>query len=614
MLYVDDEPELLEIAKLFLESSGGFLIDTQLSAREGLDALQNQAYDAVVADFQMPVMDGIEFLKRVRSEFGNIPFILFTGRGREEVVIDAINNGADYYLQKGDDLKAQFTELAHKIRLAVQQRRAEASIRDHERRESDILNFLPDATFAIDRNGVVIAWNRAMERMTGVEASAILGKGNFEYSIPFYHERRQILIDLVLHDNPATVVRYPFITRDGKTLFSEITTPYLNNGRGAALWFTASPLYDIQGTIVGAIESIREITERKRVLDALHKSEQQYRIMVEDQSEFISRFLPNGNLVFVNEAYCRYFGLKRDEVLGHRFRPKIPAEDQERVRHFFASLTPDHPVDIIEHRIIMPCGDISWQRWSDRAIFDPSGTLIEYQSVGWDITERKRAEDALRQVNRQLNLLTSITRHDIRNQIQVILGYLALAEMKFNDPALSDYIRKIASATKAIQSLIADSQVYQKVGQGAPVWQDLGNLLNTAERGIIPGQVTLKNDLPACTEVFADSMLEKVFFNLLDNSIRHGQRVTEIRVSSCLAGKDLIVVWEDNGIGIAAEEKERIFERGFGKNTGLGLFLVRDILSLTGITIKENGTAGNGVRFEITVPKGGYRFSKNQQV
>ncbi len=488
VLYVDDEPGLLEITKLFLESGGEFSIDTRLSAQDGLQALRDQAYDAVVSDFQMPGMDGIGFLKSVRSEFGNIPFILFTGRGREEVVIEAINNGADYYLQKGGDPRAQFMDLAHKIRQTVQQRQVEASIRDHERRVSDILNFLPDATFAIDTKGIIIAWNRAMERMTGIDASAILGKGNFAYSIPFYHERRPILIDLILHDNPATVVRYPFIKREGKTLFSEIIVPLLHNNSNVALWFTASPLYDKNGVIVGAIESVREITERKRV------------------------------------------------------------------------------------------------------------------------------EDALRQANRQLTLLTSITRHDIRNQIMGIIGYLSLAEMKSTDPALSDYFRKIESAITVIQSLITDSQEYQKVGQGAPVWQDLTRLLNIAEKGIIPGQVDIKNDLPAGTEIFADPMLEKVFFNLLDNSIRHGQRVTEVRISSCHAGRDLVVFWEDNGIGIAADEKERIFERGFGRNTGLGLFLVRDVLSLTGITIKETGIAGKGVRFEIIVPKGGYRFSKNQQV
>jgi len=104
-------------------------------------------------------------------------------------------------------------------------------------------------------------------------------------------------------------------------------------------------------------------------------------------------------------------------------------------------------------------------------------------------------------------------------------------------------------------------------------------------------------------------MLEKVFSNLLDNSLRHGGHVTGIGVSAHESDQGLVVVWEDNGVGIRAGEKERIFERGFGKHTGFGLFLVREILSLTGITIKETGKPGTGARFELLVPKGAYRFS-----
>ncbi len=211
ILYVDDEPSLLEIGKLFLENSGMFSVDTVTSAPKALLALAKKRYDAIISDYQMPEMDGIEFLKQVRGAGNMVPFIIFTGRGREEIVIQALNEGADFYLQKGGEPVSQFAELEHKVQMAVLQRKAEASIRDHERREADIINFLPDATFAIDTKGVVIAWNRAMEMMTGVKTSEILGKDNYEYAIPFYHERRPILIDLVLKDDPVTEGKYPAI-------------------------------------------------------------------------------------------------------------------------------------------------------------------------------------------------------------------------------------------------------------------------------------------------------------------------------------------------------------------------------------------------------------------
>ncbi len=156
--------------------------------------------------------------------------------------------------------------------------------------------------------------------------------------------------------------------------------------------------------------------ERIRALEALAGSEERYRNVVEDQTEFISRFLPDGTHIFVNEAYCRYFGLVREEILGHRFRPDVMPEDRERVGRFFASLTPDNPVGIIEHRIIMPDGNIRWQRWSDRAIFDPHGDLIEYQSVGRDVTENKVTEEVLKERERQFRMLAENSQDVITRQ------------------------------------------------------------------------------------------------------------------------------------------------------------------------------------------------------
>ncbi len=125
ILYVDDEPGLLELGQLFLEQTGEFRVDTVLSGEEALARIRKNQYDAVVSDYQMPEMDGISLLKKIRQSEGDLPFILFTGRGREEVVIEAVNNGVDFYLQKGGDPKAQFAELMHKVRQAVTRKHAE---------------------------------------------------------------------------------------------------------------------------------------------------------------------------------------------------------------------------------------------------------------------------------------------------------------------------------------------------------------------------------------------------------------------------------------------------------------------------------------------------------
>jgi PAS domain S-box-containing protein len=270
ILYADDDLALLEIGKLFLEQDGMFTVDTFPSATEALERLRSAEYDAIISDYQMPETDGITFLKTLRHRGNITPFIIFTGKGREEVVIEALNSGADFYIQKGGEPVSQYTELAHKVRQAVQRRRAEKSIHDHERREADILNFLPDATFAIDTDGVVIAWNRAMEKMTGVPASAILGKGNNEYAIPFYHERRPILIDLVFEQEEKIRSQYSYVRIEDKILTAE-TVSASPCGKDAVLWGAAVPLHDTHGTVIGAIESIRDITEMRRSGDALYR-------------------------------------------------------------------------------------------------------------------------------------------------------------------------------------------------------------------------------------------------------------------------------------------------------------------------------------------------------
>lgn len=261
VLYVDDEPTLLDLGKTFLERGGAFDVDTTPSSVEALVLLKKRNYDGVISDYQMPEMDGIALLKKIRSCHPDLPFILFTGKGREEIVIQAFDAGADYYVQKGGETRSQFRELSHKIILAVEKRRAER---------------------------------------------------------------------------------------------------------------------------------------------ALKESEERYRNVVEDQTEFICRFKPDGTHHFVNDAYCRHFGVQGESTISHRFTPHIPEDDARIIRSHFASLTRDRPIGTMEHRAILPDGSLRYHQWNDRAIFDENGTLVEYQSVGRDITDRKSAELQLAKMNEEL--------------------------------------------------------------------------------------------------------------------------------------------------------------------------------------------------------------------
>ncbi len=157
--------------------------------------------------------------------------------------------------------------------------------------------------------------------------------------------------------------------------------------------------------------------------------------------------------------------------------------------------------------------------------------------------------------------------------------------------------------------MIQFTEEYEKIGVNAPVWQDCRTLVDTAAKEAPLGKVMVKNELPAGKEVFTDPLIVKVFYNLIDNAVRYGGKITTIRFSAREAGDDHLIVCEDDGDGVVVAEKEKIFEREFGKNTGMGLALSREILDITGITIREAGEPGNGARFEIMVPKGMWRVA-----
>lgn len=480
ILYIDDEEVLLKLTKDYIEKQGNVRVDTASNVPEALQKIRAGSYDAVISDYQMPLYNGLDLLKIIRREKRDLPFILFSGKGREEVIIEALNSGADFYVQKGGNARAQFAELMNMVWQAVIRRQSENELARSERRLADIINFLPDATFVIDRTGKVIAWNRAMEEMTGVPSANILGKGEYEYAMPFYGMRREMLLDLVMaSDEELQSKSYKVMRREGNGLVAE-TIHARPRGLDLHLWAKANPLYDENGAIVGAVETVR------------------------------------------------------------------------------------------------------------------------------DITDIRQAEYALQEANKKLSLLGSVTRHDIRNRMHGLIGFMELAKQSKDPAEVKHYLDAIARSSAEILRQIEFAQDYEDLGARSPYWQDVGFVI---------AKILGQRDLPGLTvdyaicglECYADPLFERVFDNLIDNAVKYGGGVTRIMfsVSDTATGHGLIC--EDNGIGIPAEEKERIFERGYGKNTGLGLFLVREILAITDLTIRENGIPGKGARFEIGLPVGRFR-------
>ena len=177
------------------------------------------------------------------------------------------------------------------------------------------------------------------------------------------------------------------------------------------------------------------------------------------------------------------------------------------------------------------------------------------------------------------------------------------------DPKMRDYIETLKTTTASIGEHIEFTRIYQELASTEPRWQDLRSALPVTR---IPPGMTLDAEVGTIS-VYADPIFEKIFTNLLDNTLRHGNHATTIRVFTQKSPDGLTIVWEDDGDGIPAPEKEKIFRQGYGKNTGLGLFLSREILSMTGISISETGVPGQGARFEMQVPKNGYRLTGSKE-
>jgi len=220
-----------------------------------------------------------------------------------------------------------------------------------------------------------------------------------------------------------------------------------------------------------------------------------------------------------------------------------------------------------------------------------------------EIVERRKIEEALSEANKKLNLLSSVTRHDIKNKVITIQGFLRFARKTNDIDTIQPFLDKIQDSAKAIEHQIDFSKIYHDLGVNSPKWLTLSNMI------ILAGNPALHiTDETRTLQIFADPLFEKVLHNLADNTIRHGENATEVHVFVITDKDDIRIIWEDNGVGVPADQKEMIFQRGFGKNTGLGLFLIREILSITGMTIRETGEPGKCARFEITVPNGKWRY------
>jgi PAS domain S-box-containing protein len=773
VLYVDDEPGLLEISKLYLEQTKEFTVTTAPSASVALDLLKSDSINAIVSDYQMPGMDGIEFLKQVRAIHKTLPFILFTGRGREEIAVEAFENGANGYVQKGGEPRSQFAELEHKITAAVEHRRADAQvvtlnrlyavlsatnkaiIRIHDKKE--LLNEI--CRIVVETGGFKMAWAGIVNaKKQVIEPTAAAGHvdryldniiistadtphgrgptgtafrtGTFNVSndiennpkmapwrtgalkrgyrsvaaFPFAMDTRNAGVITVFASNPGffndQIVRLldeqsgditfalqsldheelriaaeqelkkselqyrrlfetaqdAILILDGDTgeildanafildllgypldyfvdkhlwelgfikdksiaehAFTELKmTGYIRyenlpletkQGREINVEFTSNAYLVAEKKIFQC--SIRDITSRKTVLDALQASELQYRRLFETaQDAILILDGDTGKILDANKFILDMLGYPLDYFVGRCLWELGFLKDKSLAVDAFTKLKTGGYIRYEDLHLETKQGMAMHVEFVSNVYLVGDRRIIQCNIR--DITERKRAETALALASRKLNLMFGITRHDVMNQLTVLSGSLELARETVKEPTGVTHINRAFKAAETIRRQVEFTKEYEDLGVRAPVWQQVSGIIRSAASQLADTAISF--EIPDDNlEIYADPLLVRVFYNLFDNARQHGGAVTRISISHQPAGTGLVITVADNGTGISPADRQHLFERGFGKNTGLGLFLSREILAITGISISETGVPGKGAHFGIAVPEGMFRFGE----
>jgi PAS domain S-box-containing protein len=298
------------------------------------------------------------------------------------------------------DGQGEIVGLVGVTRDITERKQAETELRAAHQRLLDIIDFLPDATFVIDQEKKVIAWNRAIEEMTGVRKEDIIGQGDYAYAIPFYGERRPLLIDLIGAEDPEEIeALYDVVERRGDTLYSEIYLPTIYGGVGGHVWFIASPLLDEEGNRYGAIESIRDITGRRQAEEALRESEERFRDVALSISDWVWEVDANGVYTFCSEKVEDVLGCLPDEIIGKTPFDLMPPDEAERIGEVFGEIVAGKkPIEDLENWNVRKDGQLVCLLTNGVPMLDEEGNLIGYRGVDKDITEQKRLQEEREQL------------------------------------------------------------------------------------------------------------------------------------------------------------------------------------------------------------------------
>ncbi len=517
----------------------------------------------------------------------------------------------------------------------TERKRAEEELRESQRRLADIIEFLPDATLAIDNEGKVIAWNRAIETMTGVMKEDMLGKGDHEYAVPFYGTRRPILINFVSTWDKDMEKQYSFIKKEGDTLFTETNVPFVR-GQNRVLWGKARPLYDTQGNITGAIESIRDITERKEAEKALEAESTRRRILFEQSPDGVLIIDPqNARFLDFNTAAHRQLGYSREEFAQLNVFDIEAMETAEETKARIAEVSRGGKADFETlHRTRQ--GEIRNVHVTTQ-ILDIQGNPV-YHSVWRDITERKRLEAQLLNAQKMeaVGTLSGGIAHDFNNILMGIQGYASLMLLGTDTghphyewlKQIEELVRNAADLTGQLLGFARGGKYVVKPFNMNELIEKTSRMFGRTKKEIV---IHRKYEGDIWTAEGDRGQIEQVLLNLYLNAWQAmpagGDLSLETKnvvvgsndtiTHSISPGRYVCTSISDTGMGMDEKTKKRIFEPFFttkelGRGTGLGLAMVYGIIKNHNGHIDVISEPGEGTTFSFYLPASGKDVAKEK--
>ena len=448
------------------------------------------------------------------------------------------------------------------IRDVTERKQAEESLRESETNYHDILDNAGDLIQSVNPDGYFLFVNRTWYETLGYTEDEIHNLNILDIIHPDSQAKCMGIFQRVLGGEIVDTIQTQFISKDGTVIDVE--------GTANCRFIDGKP---------SATRSIfRDITERKQMEEALRESEVRFRTMSDWTQDWEYWLTHNREVVYCSPSIESITGYSADEFIADKnlidrmIHPDDRALWEEHTRLHEEDQQSKDSTEI-EFRIITKDGKTSWISHICRAIYADDGTWAGRRISNRDITKRKKAEDALRTINKKLNLLSSITRHDIINQVNAAEMFVELMGMENEIPQDSKgtlELKKVADALKTIERQIVFTRDYQDLGVLSPGWQKVGAIID-GTAATATKELTVVNEV-GDLEIYADPLFEKVIFNLFDNAVRYGEKITTIRFTSEETPEGFNVVCEDDGVGIPADVKEKIFNRQYFKHTGLGSF------------------------------------------